>query len=98
MASSSNEALVHPALCDGRVVCRNDGQSRASNGPPQRRHGLPIHRDAAASAPCLLRNTGLNAIAMARERQIKRWTRAKKEALIAGDTNRLHSLSKRRTR
>jgi putative endonuclease len=28
--------------------------------------------------------------AMARERQIKRWTRAKKEALIAGDIDLLH--------
>lgn len=27
-----------------------------------------------------------------RERQLKRWTRAKKEALIAGDVNRLRKL------
>jgi len=31
-----------------------------------------------------------------RERQIKRWSRAKKEALIAGDTARLRALSKRK--
>jgi putative endonuclease len=31
--------------------------------------------------------------AIHRERQIKRWSRAKKEALIAGDTARLHELS-----
>ena len=31
-----------------------------------------------------------------RERQIKGWTRAKKEALIAGDKDRLRRLSKRR--
>ena len=30
-----------------------------------------------------------------RERQLKRWSRTKKEALIAGDTNALHELSKR---
>lgn len=30
--------------------------------------------------------------ALARERQIKRWTRAKKEALIAGDLERLKRL------
>jgi putative endonuclease len=31
-----------------------------------------------------------------REIQVKRWTRAKKESLIAGDLNRLHRLAKRR--
>ena len=31
-----------------------------------------------------------------RERQIKKWSRAKKEALAAGDLQRLHTLSKRR--
>lgn len=36
--------------------------------------------------------------AIRRERQLKRWTRAKKEALIAGDTCRLHHLSRRRLR
>ena len=35
--------------------------------------------------------------AMARERQIKRWSRAKKEALIAGDKKMLHNLAKRQS-
>jgi putative endonuclease len=34
--------------------------------------------------------------AIARERQLKRWTRAKKEALIVGDRETLKHLSKRR--
>ena len=34
--------------------------------------------------------------AIRRERQIKRWTREKKEALIRGDLSRLRSLSRRR--
>jgi predicted GIY-YIG superfamily endonuclease len=34
--------------------------------------------------------------AVRRERQIKGWTRAKKEALIRGDLAGLHSLSRRR--
>jgi predicted GIY-YIG superfamily endonuclease len=34
--------------------------------------------------------------AVQREAQFKRWTRAKKEALIAGDTSRLHLLARRR--
>ena len=36
--------------------------------------------------------------AVQRERQIKRWTRAKKEALIAGDKTLLKKLSERRQR
>jgi len=32
--------------------------------------------------------------AIARETQIKKWGRAKKEALIHGDTNQLHQLAK----
>ena len=33
-----------------------------------------------------------------REAQVKRWTRAKKEALVAGDRARLKALAKRRKR
>ncbi len=36
--------------------------------------------------------------AIARERQLKRWTHAKKMALINGDLAKLKSLAKRRTR
>jgi len=32
-----------------------------------------------------------------REAQLKKWSRAKKEALIAGDRERLHELSRRRS-
>jgi putative endonuclease len=35
--------------------------------------------------------------AILREKQLKRWTRAKKEALIAGELARLKQLSKRRS-
>jgi predicted GIY-YIG superfamily endonuclease len=34
--------------------------------------------------------------AIERERQLKGWTTAKKEALMGGDISRLHSLSRRR--
>jgi predicted GIY-YIG superfamily endonuclease len=34
--------------------------------------------------------------AFARERQLKGWSRAKKEALIRGDFDRLHQLARRR--
>ena len=36
--------------------------------------------------------------AVARERQIKRWTRQKKEALIRGDVETLHTLARRTPR
>jgi predicted GIY-YIG superfamily endonuclease len=36
-------------------------------------------------------------IAQLREAQIKRWSRAKKEALIAGDFNKLNQLAKPRS-
>jgi predicted GIY-YIG superfamily endonuclease len=36
--------------------------------------------------------------ALYRERQLKGWTRAKKEALIAGDFERLRTLARRRPR
>ena len=35
-------------------------------------------------------------LARGRETQIKKWSRAKKEALIAGDREQLHELSRRR--
>ena len=35
--------------------------------------------------------------AVARERKLKGWSRAKKGALVAGDREELHALSKRRT-
>jgi len=34
--------------------------------------------------------------AVKRERQLKRWSRAKKEALVVGDLDHLHQLSNRR--
>lgn len=36
------------------------------------------------------------AAAAARERQLKKWSRAKKKALIAGDADSLHQAAKRR--
>ena len=43
------------------------------------------------SEPCVSESA-----AVRRERQIKRWSRAKKEALISGDMKALHDLSRRR--
>jgi putative endonuclease len=48
----------------------------------------------------LLYSEEYNAIsdAISRERQLKRWSRQKKDALIRGDTGTLKTLSKRRSR
>ena len=39
-----------------------------------------------------------NLEARRREAQVKRWSRAKKEALVSGDRTKLHKLSKRKKR
>jgi putative endonuclease len=56
--------------------------------------GFTRHRRPVTLAYSEVTSTWLDATA--RERQIKRWTRAKKEALVAGDANALQRLSRRR--
>jgi len=51
----------------------------------------PVPRSVSIEGPFPL------AAAVAREFQVKRWTRAKKEALIRGDMRGLHELSKSKT-
>jgi len=69
---------------DVRVKTHNDGRGATY---------------AAARRPVTLvysEESGSRSAAEVRERQLKRWTRAKKEALIAMDGSRLHLLAKRR--
>jgi predicted GIY-YIG superfamily endonuclease len=54
------------------------------------RHRRPVTLAYSEETPTRLRAT-------ARERQIKRWSRAKKEALVAGDGQSLQRLSHRRS-
>jgi putative endonuclease len=70
---------------DARVKAHNDGRG-AAHTFKHRPAGLVYHE-----AYCSEEE------AVRRERQLKHWTRAKKEALIAGDLGRLKHLSKRRT-
>jgi putative endonuclease len=62
-----------------RVLKHNDG------GSPHTAARRPV---------CLAYSEGLDnrILAIGRERQLKRWTRTKKEALIAGDLNTLRRL------
>jgi predicted GIY-YIG superfamily endonuclease len=69
----------------GRVATHNAG-----GGPPYTRRRLPVvlvYSEPFASTSHAVR----------RERQLKRWSRAKKAALIAGNLDKLKKLSKRRT-
>ncbi len=70
---------------DARVKAHNDGRG-ASYTFKHRPVGL-VYSEAFPSED----------MAVTRERQLKRWTRAKKKALIAGDLERLKRLSKRRS-
>lgn len=70
---------------DARVNAHNDGRGAAHTfkyGPVRL-----VYSEAFQS----------EADAVSRERQLKHWTRAKKEALVAGNVERLKHLSKRRS-
>ena len=68
---------------DARIAAHNVGR-----GAKYTASRLPVHL--VHTEPADSRSA-----AMQREFQIKRWTRAKKEALIAGSRQRLKNLSKR---
>ena len=65
---------------------RAHDEGTASNHTAKRRPVEMVYEEAWASI----------ADAIDRERQLKRWSRAKKEALIASNTTALHALSRRR--
>jgi predicted GIY-YIG superfamily endonuclease len=65
---------------DARILKHNDGTASAFTA--QRRPVLLVYSEM----------HDVRSAAQARERQLKRWTRAKKEALIAGDLGLLKRL------
>ncbi len=67
-----------------RVAAHNDGRGAAWTA--RRRPVSLVYRE-----PCATEAAAVN-----RERQIKRWTRAKKQALVEGNLSRLKELSKSR--
>jgi len=68
-----------------RLATHNRG-----DGPTWTAKRLPVEFVHSESFPT-------RAEAIAREKQLKRWSHAKKAALIAGDTARLRALAKRRS-
>jgi putative endonuclease len=68
---------------DARVKAHNDGRGAAYTFKHR-----PVHVVYSEALDSEVQ-------AVTRERQLKRWSRGKKEALIAGDLNRLKHLSKR---
>ncbi len=83
--------------CDGSVYVRSTGDLNArirvhhsGNGPAYTAKWLPI-RLVYSKQHSTLQD------AVIRERQLKGWSRANKAALVAGDREALHALSKRRT-
>ena len=69
---------------DARLKAHNDGRGAAYTF--KRRPVHVVYSEAFSS----------ETEAVTRERQLKRWSQGKKEALIAGDLERLKRLSKRR--
>ena len=76
----------HTRDVDQRVVAHNAGEG--ASWTASRRPVTLVYQERLESQPAAVR----------RERQIKKWSRAKKAALAAGDQSRLHLLSIRRKR
>jgi len=83
--SNGNYYVGSTKNLDERVKAHNDGK-----GSDFTRLRRPV--TLVFSEPC-----ESEAAAVQRERQIKKWSRAKKEALIIGDTHAMHRLSRRQT-
>lgn len=84
--SDNSLYIGHSHDLDQRLVTHNEG-----NGPLYTRKRRPVeivYTEEYKSQP----------EAIKREKQIKRWTRAKKEALISGDRVTLKTLSKRKSK
>ena len=76
----------HTSNVDERVIVHNEG--RGARWTACRCPVILVYQESQSSAED----------AIARERQIKRWTHAKKLALINGDKAKLKALAKRRSR
>ena len=74
--------IGHTSDLDQRFARHDEGTACAFTALPQRRPVTLVLSEAYAS----------RSVAVRREQQLKRWTRAKKEALIAGDLLALKQL------
>jgi hypothetical protein len=94
--ASSGDIRLHPSLRRQKSLRRAHQRSCGAKAGPRPRDGVEPHGEATAARNGLHRPCGSLAEAVNRERQLKRWSGAKKEALIAGDTRALQALSRRR--
>jgi len=92
MASSSNVVCLHSALCRRLVLCGRDRQRRRTAGRHNKGCATTHTRRRLPVELAYFESHEDRAVCLKRERQIKGWTRAKKEALIAGDAAALKKL------
>ena len=74
----------HTTSVDERIAAHNAGE-----GPAYTRHRRPVELAHSESFDT-------SSAAVHRERQLKKWTRRKKEALINGDLEGLHNAARRK--
>lgn len=74
---------IHPPLQRIHTLSRHENQRSL------RWESMPDNRDQPSYRFALFRRVSTYKKAFRREHQIKRWSRSKKEALVAGDLNRL---------
>lgn len=89
--------IVYILRCADRTLYVGHTHDLAARGKAQN-DGTATAYTAKRLPVCVVyseRHASLEA-AVARERQLKRWTAQKKGALIAGDTEKLHTFSRRR--
>jgi len=74
----------HTESVDERIAAHNAGE-----GPAYTRHRRPV-------ALAYSESFDTSSAAVRRERQLKKWARKKKEALISGDLSALHNAARRK--
>jgi putative endonuclease len=92
---SSGVYLYILRCADGKYYTRKSLEERLAE------HNAGLHRGFTAArrpvTPVFAQHFEIISDAIAAERQVKGWSRAKKEAMINGEWNRLSELAKRRT-
>lgn len=95
----SNKYYVYIIKCkNGSYYVGHSGDIKRRMKDHQAGYGSKFTMDNEAEVPLYYEEFALRSEAMKREPQLKKWSRAKKEALIKGDLNKLHELSKIRKR
>ena len=86
LCSNGSYYVGHTEDLEARLTLHNAGK-----GAHYTAHRRPVFLAYSESFPT-------RRLAMEREKQLKKWSRAKKQALVNEDLNRLHDLARRRRR